>query len=80
MGVAIHAGLGAWNIGVGGFFNPGVTVATIHSKLIDVKGVVESDRLGGLVADASVFWGEIVGHARNYACPYYGKTNQNFDW
>jgi len=79
LGVTIHAGLGARNIGVGGFFHSGVAVATIHSKLIDVERVVKGDRLGGLVTDACVFWGKIVSHARNHACPYYGQTNQNFD-
>ena len=79
MSVAIHAGLGARNIGVGGFFHSGVTVATVHSKLIDVKRVVEGDGLGGLVTDACVFWGKIVGHPRNDAGDDHGQAHQNFD-
>ena len=79
MGVTIHAGLGARYIGVGGFFHSGVAVATIHSKLIDVKRVVKRDRLSGLVTDACIFWGKIVGHPGNHAGGNHRQTHQNFD-
>ena len=79
MGVTIHAGLGARNIGVGGFFHSGVAVATVHSKLIHVKRVVEGDRLSGLVAYACVFWGKIISHPGNHAGANHCQTHQNFD-
>ena len=79
MGVTIHASLGARNIGVGGFFHSGVAVATVHSKLIHVKGVVEGDRLSGLVTYACVFWGKIVGHSGNHAGDNHRQAHQNFD-
>ena len=77
--MTIHAGLGARNIGVGGFFHSGVAVATIHSKLIDVKRVVKGDGLSGLVTDACVLWGKIVGHPGNHAGGNHCQAHQNFD-
>jgi hypothetical protein len=55
--------LGSWNIGVGGFFDSRMTVATIHPELVDVKRVIKCGWLGGLVSHPSVLRGEIVGHA-----------------
>jgi hypothetical protein len=64
---------------VGGFFHSGVAIATVHSKLIDVKRVIEGDGLSGLVTDACVFWGKIIGHPRNDAGDDHGQTHENFD-
>jgi hypothetical protein len=68
LSVAVHAGLGGWNIGVGGFFNSRMAVATVHSKLIHMKRVIECDGLGRLITDSSVFWSKIVGHPRYNTC------------
>ena len=54
LGVAIHAGLGGGNVGVGGFFHVGVAVAAVHAQLVDVQGMVEGHRLGGLITDAKL--------------------------
>jgi len=79
LSVAVHAGLGGWNIGVGGFFNSRMAVATVHSKLIHMEGVIESHGLGGLITDSCVFWGKIVGHPRDNAGRNDGETDQDFD-
>jgi hypothetical protein len=79
LSVAVHAGLGGWNIGVGGFFNSRMAVATVHSKLIHMEGVIERHGLGRLITDSCVFWGKIVGHPRDNAGRNDCETDQDFD-
>ena len=62
LGVAIHAGLGGGNVGVGGFFHLGMAVPAVHPELVDVEGVIKLDGLGGLVADPGVLRGKVVSH------------------
>jgi hypothetical protein len=57
-----------------------VAVATIHSKLIDVKRVIKGDRLRGLVANASIFRGKVVSHSGDNAGGNDSDANQDFDW
>jgi len=79
LGVTIHARLGSRNVGVGGFFHPGVTVTAIHSELVDVQGVIEGHRLSGLIANPRVFGGKVVCHARDHTGGHHGDTDQNLD-
>ena len=78
--VTVHTSLCARHVGVRRFLNTGVAVATIHSKLIDVKRVIKGDRLRGLVANASVFWGKVVSHSGDNAGGNDGDAHQDFDW
>jgi len=78
--VTVHASLCAGHVGVRRFFNPCMAVTTIHTELIDVKRVVEGDRLRRLVADACVFWGKVVGHSGYNTGNDDRDTDQYFDW
>lgn len=77
--VTIHAGLCSWNIGVGGFLYPGVTIAAIHPELIDVEGMIEGYRLSWLVANPGVFGRKVIGHSRNHTGRHHGNADQDFD-
>jgi hypothetical protein len=79
LSVAVHAGLGGWNIGVGGFFNSRMAVTTIHAELIHVEGVIKGYGLGGLVSHPGVFWSEVVGHTGNDASHHHCQTDKNLD-
>ena len=68
-GMAIHAGLGGRDAGVGGRFHAGVTVPTIDAVIADVVFVAELDGL--LASDALV--GD-VRRARNQQDTRQGKS------
>ena len=78
--VTVHTSLCARDVRVGGFFYPCMAVTAIHAELIHVKGVVEGDGLCGLVSNACVFWGKVVGHSRDNAGDNDRDADQYFDW
>ncbi len=57
-----------------------MAVTAIHAELIHVKGVVEGDGLCGLVSNACVFWGKVVGHSGYNTGNDDRDTDQYFDW
>ena len=79
LGVAVHAGLCPWNVGVGRFLHPSMAVTAIHSELVDVQRVIKSHRLRGLIAHPRVFGGKVICHARDHAGDHHGHTDQNLD-
>ena len=79
LGVTVHAGLGSGNVGVGGFLDAGMTVATVHAQLVDMEGMIEGHRLRRLVTDPGIFGGKIVGHAGDHAGRHHRNTDQYLD-
>lgn len=61
LGVAGHTGLRGRHIRVRGDLNEAMTIPAIHPELLHVDDVREWHGLGGLVADAGVLRGEIIG-------------------
>jgi len=53
--VAVHTGRGGRNVGMSRLFDHAVAVAAIHPEVASVQLMAERDRLGGTVADFSVF-------------------------
>ena len=59
--MASHAGLCSGDVRVGGDLHEAMAVTAIHAQLLHVNHVREWNRLSGLVADACVFRGKIIG-------------------
>ena len=77
--MAVHASLGAGHDRVSRLFYSRVAVATIHPKLIHVQGMIESHRLGRLIANAGVFGRKVISHAGNHAGRDDRHTDQDLD-
>ncbi len=66
--MAVDAGLGGRQVGVGGHLHKAVTVTTVHPQLFDMQGMGERNRLIGLVADAGILGGEIIPDPERDGC------------
>ena len=75
LGMAGHASLSGRHIRVRGDLDEAMTIPTIHPELLYVDDVREWDGLGGLVTDAGVFRGEIIGQPTSDHRHYRAYTN-----
>ena len=78
LGMAVHAGLGRRDRGVGGFVNRVVTIETVQTELPGVQLVAVRDRLDGLIPGVDDSWIGIVGvsgDARYRAQTNHGAEN-----
>jgi len=71
-----HTRLRVRNIGVAADFDEAMTEAAIETELADMDVVLESDGLRGLIADARIFWREIIpdGQGDNHADDRQGEA------
>ena len=77
--VTVDAGLGGWEVGVGGHLDEAVAVAAVHSELFDMQRMGEGNRLIRLVADPGVLGGEIVPDTESDGGADHQNTNQQLE-
>lgn len=56
-----------------------MAITAVHAQLVDMEGMIELDRLGGLIAHPGIFGSKVVGHSGDDAGGDHGDTDQNFD-
>ena len=56
-----------------------MAITAVHAQLVNMEGMIELDRLGGLIAHPGIFGSKVVSHSRDDACGDHGDTDQNFD-
>lgn len=66
MAVAIHASGRRREVGIPRFVHAAVAITAVEAELTSMDGMRKTNGLNGLVADASIFGREIIGHAQRH--------------